>query len=136
MQEHPPLEAVVREALYHALEEARRGLDSDQKEAYAAWFAFRCCREARLRRAARRSKRDRTGVGPTLSLRHGAAGWRGAGAANRGCAWEPVDYSRRQLPGDARYVASVAHRTVASAAGGPLSRPGRASGASPRVDCR
>jgi hypothetical protein len=38
MQEHPPLEAVVREALYHALEEVRRGLDSDQKEAYAGWF--------------------------------------------------------------------------------------------------
>ncbi len=38
MQEHPPLEAVVREALYHALEEVRRGLDSDQKEAYADWF--------------------------------------------------------------------------------------------------
>src|ERR1022692_2979936 len=38
MQEHPPLEAVVREALHHALEEVRRGLDSDQKEAYAGWF--------------------------------------------------------------------------------------------------
>src|ERR1022692_4893838 len=38
MQEHPPLESVVREALHHALEEVRQGLDSDQKEAYADWF--------------------------------------------------------------------------------------------------
>ena len=38
MQEHPPLEAAVREALHYALEEVRRGFDSDQKEAYADWF--------------------------------------------------------------------------------------------------
>jgi hypothetical protein len=44
MQEHPPLEAVVRDALHHALEEVRNGLDYDRKQAYAGWFRNWACR--------------------------------------------------------------------------------------------
>jgi tetratricopeptide (TPR) repeat protein len=38
MREHPPLEAVVREALHHALEEVRHGLDYHRNQTYAGWF--------------------------------------------------------------------------------------------------
>jgi hypothetical protein len=153
IKQNPPLEGVLRESLYYALEEVRRGLDYDQREAYADWFenwASRLNDPERIevdslsdvveRLVPDALPADLNGTElaldqlfrRTMERLDGEARVQQMAKARGNLSITPSG----GLPGDARSIGAIAHQPVAHTPQRPIQRFGRAPKVSWRVGCR